>query len=216
MLSIVICLLWETPSCHSTFGPDHSFVTAYPWQLIPCHLEAQLLKGGHCHILCHFFIFPFIFICSHSFLLFIFLLCTFSSLGLLHPCSGLLSMLQFPCISHALVLDHSRPILTCYCFTILAVHLSYISHMELGPLSHVVCFCTLDLCGLLLSHVFASIYFQLSFLFYYLDNCVHYLVLQSLDQLDVACYSIPLSLCSPSLWSLLLQLNSFLRYCLCC
>jgi len=36
------------------------------------------------------------------------------------------------------------------------------------------------------SHVFASIYFQLSFLLYYLDNRVRYLVLQSLDQLVIA------------------------------
>ena len=38
------------------------------------------------------------------------------------------------------------------------------------------------MCGLLLSHVFAFICFWLSFLLYYLDNCVCYLVLQSLDQ----------------------------------
>jgi len=67
----------------------------------------------------------------------------------------------------------------CYCFTVLVVHLSYISHVEFCLLSHVVCFHTLDLCGLLFSHVFASIYFRLSFLLYYLDNCVRYLVLQS-------------------------------------
>jgi len=74
----------------------------------------------------------------------------------------------------------------CYCFTVLAVHLSYVSHAELHSLSHVVCSHTPDLCSLLLSHVFASIYFQLSFLFSYLDNHVCYLVLQSLDQLVIA------------------------------
>ena len=158
---------------------------------------------------------------SHSFssvpihfhsLLFILLLCTFSSLGHLH--SRLLSMLQSLFISHVLVLDCSGLILTCYCFTVPAVHLSYVSHTEPHPLSHVVCFHAPDLCSLLFSHVFASIYFWLSFLFYYLDNCVHYLVLQSLDQLDVAHYSIPSSLHLPSLQSPLLWLNSFPRYCL--
>ena len=38
----------------------------------------------------------------------------------------------------------------CYCFTVLAVHPSYVSHAELRLLSHVVCSHTLDLCGLLL------------------------------------------------------------------
>jgi len=38
----------------------------------------------------------------------------------------------------------------CYCFTVPAVHPSYVSHAELCSLSHVVCSCTLDLCGLLL------------------------------------------------------------------
>jgi len=38
----------------------------------------------------------------------------------------------------------------CYCFTVPAVHPSYISHAELHSLSHVVCSCTLDLCSLLL------------------------------------------------------------------
>jgi len=38
----------------------------------------------------------------------------------------------------------------CYCFTVPAVHPSYVSHVELHSLSHVVCSCTLDLCGLLL------------------------------------------------------------------
>jgi len=38
----------------------------------------------------------------------------------------------------------------CYCFTVLVVHLSYVSHVEFCSLSHVVCFCSLDLCSLLL------------------------------------------------------------------
>jgi len=87
--------------------------------------------------------------------------------------------------------------------------------MELCLLSHVVCFCAPDLCGLLLSHVFASICFWLSFLLYYLDNCVCYLVLQSLDQpshCPVLNSLVPLF---PSLWSLLLQFDSsFPSHCL--
>jgi len=38
----------------------------------------------------------------------------------------------------------------CYCFTVPAVHPSYVSHAEFHSLSHVVCSCTPDLCGLLL------------------------------------------------------------------
>ena len=61
--------------------------------------------------------------------------------------------------------------------------------MELCLLSHVDCFCVPVLCSLLISHVFASIYFWLSFLFLYLDNHVCYLVLQFLDQLEVALFT---------------------------
>ena len=167
------------------------------------------------HFPIHFHSFPFIPVIHFHFPLFIFLLHTFSGLRLLCPCLQTPLCAWFPCISHVLVLDHSGLILTCYCFTVLAVHLSYPIHVGLCSLSHVVCFCAPDLCSLLFSHGVASIYFWLSFLFDYLDNCAHYLVLQSLDQLDIACYSIPLSLRSPSLWSLLLWLDSsFPRYCL--
>jgi len=74
----------------------------------------------------------------------------------------------------------------CYCFTVLAVHPSYVSHAELRSLSHVVCSRTLDLCSLLL---FTCICFHLLPVVIsplYLDNRVRYLVLQSLDQLVVA------------------------------
>jgi len=74
----------------------------------------------------------------------------------------------------------------CYCITVLAVHPSYISHAEFRSLSHVVASVLQTCAAFSFSHVFASIYFQLSFLLYYLDNCVHYLVLQSLDQLVIA------------------------------
>jgi len=46
----------------------------------------------------------------------------------------------------------------CYCFTVPAVHPSYISHAEFRLLSHVVCSHTPDLCSLLL---FTCIYFHL-------------------------------------------------------
>jgi len=74
----------------------------------------------------------------------------------------------------------------CYCITVPAVHPSYISHAEFRSLSHVVASILRTCAAFSFSHVFASIYFRLSFLLYYLDNCVHYLVLQSLDQLVVA------------------------------
>jgi len=74
----------------------------------------------------------------------------------------------------------------CYCITVLAVHPSYISHAEFCSLSHVVASVLRTCAAFSFSHVFASIYFRLSFLHYYLDNRVCYLVLQSLDQLVVA------------------------------
>jgi len=162
-----------------------SIVTTHPWQLVLCCLEAWLLKGGalscpvsHLHFPIHFHSFPFIPTTHSHFPLFI-------SFSVHSPVSDsyahvsrLLSMLWVLYISCVLVLDRSRLIPMCYCFT----HLSYPFHTELCPLSHVVCFHAPDLCSLLLSHGFASIYFQLSFLLYYLDNCVCYLVLQSLDQ----------------------------------
>jgi len=73
-----------------------------------------------CHVPCHFFIFPFIFICSHSFPLFISIFCysfSFSVHSLVLDSSahvsGLLSMLWVPYISCVLVLDHSGLIITC-------------------------------------------------------------------------------------------------------
>jgi len=111
------------------------------------------------HFPIHFQLFPFISIVHFHSPLFILLLHTFSGLRLLCPC------LQTPLCASAsvhLMCLSSRPFQThpmCYCFTVLAVHLSYVSHAGLCPLSHVVCFHTPDLCGLLLAHVFASILF---------------------------------------------------------
>jgi len=127
------------------------------------------------HFPIHFHLFPFISIVHFHSPLSILLLHTFSGLRLLHPC--LWTPLHALASMHLMCLS-SRPFWTypmCYCFTVPAVHLSYVSHAELHSLSHVVCSHTPDLCGLLLSHVFASIYFWLSFLFYYLDNCVCYI-----------------------------------------
>jgi len=84
---------------------------------------------------------PFISIHLHSFpvfLSFISILCTLPSIGLLHSCPvppRLLSMHQSLFISCALVLDLSRLLLTCYCFTVPMVHLNYPSHVELHPIT---------------------------------------------------------------------------------
>jgi len=105
-------------SFHFRPGP-FSMVTARPWQLVLCCLEARLLKGGHCHVPCHFFIFPFIFIHSHSFPLFISTFRYSFPFSVHSPVSdssahvsGLLSVLQVPYISRVLVLERSR-IITC-------------------------------------------------------------------------------------------------------
>jgi len=62
----------------------------------------------------------------------------------------------------------------------------FATHAEFRLLSHVVASVLQTCAAFSFSHVFASIYFRLSFLLYYLDNRVCYLVLQSLDQLVVA------------------------------
>jgi len=102
----------------------------------------------------------------------------------------------------------------CYCFTVLVVHPSYVSHAEFCSLSHVVCSRTPDLCSLLL---FTCICFHLlpvvisPLLFRQPCLLSSSPVFGSTSHCPVT--QLPRPSVSPPLWSLLLRLDSsFLRY----
>ena len=111
---------------------EHNSWLDIPWITFPPRRPATLLTSflqfllyllcshqGSCHVPCHLSIFPFIFICSHSFPLFIPIFCYhLPSLCILRSrtppphVSGLLSVLRVPYISRAPVLDRSG-LITC-------------------------------------------------------------------------------------------------------
>jgi len=127
-----------------------------------------LIRGAtalsFCHVPCHFFIFPFIFIHSHSFLLFISILHHLFSFSMHSPVldssahvSGLLSVLRVLYISCVLVLDHSGLIITCIVSLFWWFTLATISYRALSVIT-----CSLLPCsGLVQPSPFTCICFHL-------------------------------------------------------
>jgi len=111
---------------------EHNSWLDIPWITFPPRRPATLLTSflqfllyllcshqGSCHVPCHLSIFPFIFICSHSSLLFISIFRYSFPFSVHSPVSdssahvsGLLSVLRVPYISRVLVLDCSG-LITC-------------------------------------------------------------------------------------------------------
>jgi len=125
--------------------------------------QRPVLADRRCHVPCHFFIFPFIFIRSHSFPLFISIFRYSFSFSMHSPVldssthvSRLLSVLWVPYISRVLVLDRSR-LITCIVSLLWQFTLATISY---GALSVITC-SLLPCSGLVRPSPFTCICFHL-------------------------------------------------------